>query len=102
MLRVHHADGPLAGAENDVSLAAPRTPRRLQYAPAPEGEAITAAGYFLIGYDDDLLVGPYRGLVVYELDRNASQLQPHPEYDGMEEGDAVYREAPGEMLTPNL
>jgi hypothetical protein len=98
MLRCHHADGPLAGEENDVSLASPRTPRRLQWAPAPTpAAAITPAGYFMVGYDDDLvgdeLLNELPDIVTYELDRAASTLAPHPEYDGMEEGVAVYRQA---------
>jgi hypothetical protein len=98
VLRCHHADGPLAGEANDVSLASPRTPRRLQWAPAPTpAAAITPAGYFVVGYDDELvdddLLDELPGTVTYELDRAASRLRAHPEYDGMEQGVAVYRQA---------
>lgn len=98
MLRAHHIGGPLDGPENDVSLASPRTPWRLQYAPAPvPAAAIVPAGYFLVGYNDDQLDSSgLPDVVAYQLDRDASTLQPHSQYgdEGMEEGTAVYRLLP--------
>lgn len=82
----------MAGDANDVGLAARRVPGRLFYAPAPQGvPAVSASGYFLVGYDD----APERdwpGQVEYVLARERSTLRPHAQHgdEGMEEGTAVY------------
>jgi hypothetical protein len=82
----------MAGPENDVSLAAPGVPERLEYAPAPDrAPPVTPSGYMLVGYDRLPPVSDWPGVVLYVLDREASDLRPHPKYEGMEVGTAVYR-----------
>lgn len=93
MFRATHIGGPLAGSENDVSMASPRVMDKTFWVKAPTPEqAITAAGYILIGYEPapEPLV-PFEGQIAYALDRGASDLYDHPEYEGMEIGTAVYR-----------
>lgn len=84
-----HIFGPLADC--DVSMSAPRTPGRLFYAPAPDGVPgpFRVNNYLLVGYDQPP-EDPWPGQVEYVLDRDRSELRPHPQYDGMEEGTAVY------------
>jgi hypothetical protein len=90
MLRATHVGGPMDGAANDVSLAAPATPERIYYAPAGAGmPGVTPNGYLIVGYERSP-PGPWRGMVAYALDRERSELRPHPQYDGMEQGTAVY------------
>jgi hypothetical protein len=82
----------MAGSENDVAMGSPSVPERLEYAPAPDGTPpVTPNGYILVGYDRLPPVSDWPGVVLYVLDRNASDLRPHGQYDGMEEGLAVYR-----------
>lgn len=97
MFRATHIFGPMAGEANDVSFAAPHVPERLSYAPAPQGiSPVTPNGYMLV--DVDGATGarehPWPGQIEYVLDRQRSQLKPHPEYEGMETGMAVYELAP--------
>jgi hypothetical protein len=89
MMALTHIGGPLEGEA--LSIAAPATPRRLFYAPAPDGvpSPFQQAGYILVGYDQ-APVKPWPGQVEYRLDRELSELHPHPEYDGMEQGTAAY------------
>jgi hypothetical protein len=87
MLVCMHRGGPLDG--EGVSLTAPHTPERLFYAPAPPGTpAITASGHIIVGYD--LLPAPWPGVAKYVLDRDGSELRAHDQYEGMEQGTAVY------------
>ena len=80
----------MTGPENDVSIAATSVPDVLYYAPAPrDAPNLTPAGYLLVGYNQPPEL-PWDGQVRYALDREASDLRPHPEYEGMEEGQAVY------------
>lgn len=91
MFRATHIFGPLSGEENDVSMAAPRVPGRLFYAPAPgglPGHALVA-GYLLVGYDQPPET-PWPGQVEYVLDRERSRLREHSRHEEMEEGVAVY------------
>lgn len=86
-----HVEGPMASC--DVSMAAPRTPERIFYAPVPKGVAgpFGSSGYLVVDYDRAPDV-PWPGQVEYRLDRESSQLEPHPQYgdEGMETGVAVY------------
>lgn len=87
MFRAEHIGGPLDGEQ--VSLTAPRVPELLYYASAPPGmSAITSSGHILVGYDT--LDAYWPGVSEYQLDRASSDLRPHPEYEGMELGTAVY------------
>jgi hypothetical protein len=90
MFVARHLGGPMGGRDGDMSITAPRTPERLFYAPVPPGvRAPSSKGYMLVGYDQP----PERawaGQVEYQLDRDASELAPHPEYDEMQTGVAVY------------
>jgi hypothetical protein len=97
MFRATHLDGPLVGTENDMSMAAPRVPERLFYAPAPDayrGPQLRGAGYILVGWDQEPEF-PWPRQVEYRLVRERSELEPHPQLDyaeaGMEQGLAVYR-----------
>jgi hypothetical protein len=95
MIRATHLDGPMAGAANDVSLSAPRTPAELWYAKVPDGTeqrftGLTPAGYVLVGYDRYPPSGAWPGLAHYRLDRDRSELRAHAQHAGMEEGVAVY------------
>lgn len=90
MIRATHIDGPLDGAENQMH--APRVPKRLFYAHAP-GNAppgFLTNGYMLVGYDQEP-EQRWPGQIEYQLDRDASSLEPghlHPE---QEQGTAVFR-----------
>lgn len=90
MFRATHIFGPMQGT--DVSVAAPRTPQRVWYAPCPVTDhAPFPNGYMQVGWDlapDH----PWPGQVEYVLDRDRSDLRPHALYgdEGMEEGVAVY------------
>jgi len=86
--------GPLKGKY--IDMAAPHTPERLFFAPAPGdvGEHfITANNYLTVGYDDPPYP-PWPGQIEYRLDREQSELRAHGSRDfaagGMEEGRAVY------------
>jgi hypothetical protein len=86
----------MAGNGNDVSMSAPRVPERLFYAPAPDrAPPVTPNGYMLVGYGQVPEV-PWPGQVEYRLVRARSDLRPHPDYDGMEEGVAVYEVRPAQ------
>lgn len=74
MIRVMHIFGPMAGEANDVSIAASRVPRRLFYAPAPEGvNPPLPNGYMLVG-TDEAPPNPWPGGVEYALDLERSTL----------------------------
>jgi hypothetical protein len=89
MLRVTHIFGPMA--ETDVSMATPRTPERIFYAPAPTGvPAPFPNGYMQVGWNEIAPHEAWPGQVEYVLDRERSNLRPHQEYEDMEEGLAVY------------
>ena len=65
-------------------------PTVLHYAPAPDGIPThsTVNGWLLIGYDQ--LAPVAQGAVTYRLARERSRLRPHPLYERMEQGTAVY------------
>lgn len=91
MFRAVFMLGPAKGKY--MVLAAPRVPERLYLAPAPADFAEhfpTVNGLMVVGLDDK----PPRGwddVVVYELDRPHSRLTAHSRYEGMEQGEAMYR-----------
>ena len=93
MFLARHHEGPLAA--EDVSMAAPKIPHRLFYAPVPPGTLAPATtnGYMLVSYDQPP-ERDWEGQVEYVLDRDRSELRPHASRDyaaaGMEEGTAVY------------
>jgi hypothetical protein len=89
MLIFHHEGGPMA--DFDLSIAAPYTPARLYYGPA---KTALAGGMVLIGTDAMPPDPAWQNVVAYELDRGRSQLEPHPEHEGMEVGTAVYVHVP--------
>jgi hypothetical protein len=96
MMRAKHLDGPMAGEHHDVSLSAPSVPEEIWYGKVPGGSddqfsGLTPAGYVLVGFKPGFPPrGGWPGLAHYRLDRERSQLTPHPQYDGMEQGTAVY------------
>ena len=71
-----------------LGLAAPYTPERVYLVPAPKG---TDADVLLVG-TERMVPGPlFDDATEYRLDREHSDLRPHPRYPEMEEGEAVYR-----------
>lgn len=93
MFVASHLDGPLASPEGNVSIAAPRVPERLYYAPTPAQMPGVVCGYILVGYNEPP-ERPWPGQIEYALNREASTLVPHAILDyaesGMEQGCAVY------------
>jgi hypothetical protein len=89
VFRSQYLEGPLDGQAAD--LGAPIVPTLLFFAPAPDGVPLstTIGGWLLIGYDK-LPAQRFPDVVTYRLDRESSSLRPHPRYDGMELGTAVY------------
>jgi hypothetical protein len=92
MFRAIFLTGPLEGKY--IDMAAPRTPERLFFAPAPGDipeHFVTANGYLAVGHDDPPYP-PWPGQIEYRLDRDQSRLRPHGLGfgGGMEEGQAVY------------
>lgn len=90
MIDVRLVGGPCQGTW--LSLASPYTPTLLSLAPL-RGE------WIVIGTDKIPLPDiPFEGTVTYKLVRSASDLQPHPLYEGSEVGLATYVLDMGEFL----
>lgn len=71
-----------------LGIAAPYTPRAVWLVKAPPPAAQLEV--LLVG-TERLPPGPmFPDAVEYRLDRDASDLRPHPQYEGMEIGEAVY------------
>lgn len=83
MFRAVHIFGPLQPYV--LTMGAPKTPKRLWYGPAPWD----SDRYLLISHDEPP-TSHWPGTVEYALDRERSELTPHPTYPEMEEGTAVY------------
>jgi len=83
------AEGPLGGVQ--FAIGARNTPDLIYVAPTPEGVTGPIDGeWMLVGTDLIPPEHPWPGQIAYELDRIASLLRPHPTYEGMEEGTAIY------------
>lgn len=81
MMRVELRGGPLDGQA--LALTAPYTPERLDlvpYHPFP----------LVVGTEKMPVAAGFPEHSTYALDREASELRPHDEYEGMEQGTAVY------------
>lgn len=85
MFRACHMDGPLKG--QDFDIGAPTTPKRTFWAPIGGSRP---QRWHMVGFEGQLPAIEWAGMVEYALDRGKSKLTPHPEYEGMEEGTAVY------------
>jgi hypothetical protein len=84
MIEAHLVGGPFTGVT--LGVGSPYTPRELHLVMGPQGPLI-------VGTDRLVPDGVYAA-AVYELERDSSELRPHPTYPGMEEGAALYRERP--------
>lgn len=84
MIEAHLIGGPFTGVI--LAVASPYTPNELHVVMGAEGPVIVGT--------DRLTAGPVYSASVYELDRDSSELRPHPTYPGMEEGAGLYRERP--------
>jgi hypothetical protein len=94
MMRLQMTGGPFDGV--CLAMSAPYTPERIYLVPSPDPKLPA----MLVG-TDRLVPGPlFSDAVEYRLDRAACDLRDHPEYDGMEIGDAVYRHTSGASGTP--
>ena len=83
--------GPVDGYQSGV--AAPRVPARLYFGEVPEGmtqQSFAHNGFMLVAWDQPPEYA-WPGQIAYVLDTDASDLRPHPDYDDMATGTAIYR-----------
>ena len=71
MFRATHIFGPMAGDANDTMVASATLPKRVWYAPAPEGVHVFPNGYMMVGVHIPPEV-PWPGQVEYVLDEGRS------------------------------
>lgn len=86
-MRLHFHGGKFDGCK--LNVAAPYVPTKLYVVKAPP--PATQLEVLIVGTERTAPGPMFPDAIEYTLDREASNLRDHPEFEGMEIGDAEYR-----------